>query len=164
MNSIFDPDLTGVGHQPQLHDQLALLYSKYLVMSCSYKITFTDPSAKDWSVGLLKYDNSESFSLADYIINLSEKRNCVRFATFPSEAGSLIFQGRIDNWKYRDMGADRYFNNTHYEASFGANPTTENYLTLMAETLANDTSTVLKATVELVFHGYAFYPLAVAQS
>ncbi len=32
-NSIFDPDLTGTGHQPLLHDTYALLYERYRVVS-----------------------------------------------------------------------------------------------------------------------------------
>jgi len=32
-NSIFDPDFTGVGHQPLSHDQYALRYSQYRVVS-----------------------------------------------------------------------------------------------------------------------------------
>jgi hypothetical protein len=31
--SIFDPNLTGTGHQPMFHDQLALIYQRYEVLS-----------------------------------------------------------------------------------------------------------------------------------
>lgn len=40
MNSIFDPDYTGVGHQPLGHDQWATYYDKYQVESCLAKCTF----------------------------------------------------------------------------------------------------------------------------
>lgn len=35
-NSLFDPDLTGVGHQPTPFDQLATFYKKYFVRSAKY--------------------------------------------------------------------------------------------------------------------------------
>lgn len=38
-NSIFDPDSTGVGHQPYLHDTWALIYSKYKVTGCKIWVT-----------------------------------------------------------------------------------------------------------------------------
>jgi len=39
LNSIYDPDLTGAGHQPYGHDTLAAIYNRYRVFRCSWKIT-----------------------------------------------------------------------------------------------------------------------------
>jgi len=38
LNSIFDPNRTGVGHQPYGHDTLSILYNRYRVISCSYRV------------------------------------------------------------------------------------------------------------------------------
>lgn len=38
LNSLFDPDRTGIGHQPYGFDQLANIYQRYRVISCSYVI------------------------------------------------------------------------------------------------------------------------------
>lgn len=40
LNSINDPDYTGVGHQPLFHDQWAALYSSYRVLGCKVRATF----------------------------------------------------------------------------------------------------------------------------
>jgi hypothetical protein len=40
LNSIFDPNSTGVGHQPYGYDQIAALYNRYRVLSTKWKITF----------------------------------------------------------------------------------------------------------------------------
>ncbi len=37
-NSIFDPDLTGVGHQPKFRDQMAVYYNRYRVLACSISV------------------------------------------------------------------------------------------------------------------------------
>jgi len=41
-NSIYDPDATGVGHQPYGHDQLQEIYNHYCVDSCTITVTPTD--------------------------------------------------------------------------------------------------------------------------
>ncbi len=44
LNSCYDPDLTSSGRQPYAWDQIAPLYSQYLVDHCDMEITFYDPS------------------------------------------------------------------------------------------------------------------------
>lgn len=44
-NSLYDPDLSGVGHQPRYFDQLCAsngIYSRYRVLGAKAKITFTE--------------------------------------------------------------------------------------------------------------------------
>lgn len=38
LNSLFDPNRTGSGHQPYGYDVLALLYNRYRVISCGYRL------------------------------------------------------------------------------------------------------------------------------
>lgn len=49
LNNLFDPDNTGIGHQPYGYDQLAALYNRYRVIKCYYTVshnptTGTNPS------------------------------------------------------------------------------------------------------------------------
>lgn len=38
LNSLYDPNQSGIGHQPYGFDQLATLYNRYRVIGCKYKI------------------------------------------------------------------------------------------------------------------------------
>jgi len=39
LNSIYDPNRTGVGHQPYAFDTLASLYNRYRVIACGYRLS-----------------------------------------------------------------------------------------------------------------------------
>ncbi len=45
LTSLFDPDLTNVGHQPYGYDQLQALYGRYKVMACEVTVMYTTPGA-----------------------------------------------------------------------------------------------------------------------
>lgn len=44
LNSVFDPNLTGVGHQPMGFDQYSALYERYRVKGCRVTVTFSNSS------------------------------------------------------------------------------------------------------------------------
>lgn len=44
-NSLYDPDTTGVGHQPIGFDQIMLMYEQFTVTHCRIKVTFQNGSA-----------------------------------------------------------------------------------------------------------------------
>lgn len=44
-NSIYDPDISGVGTQPNGHDQLAAFYNRYVVRFAEIKVRFASASA-----------------------------------------------------------------------------------------------------------------------
>jgi len=45
LNSLFDPDLTGAGHQPKGFDQLAALYQRYRVFKARFRVIFAPTTA-----------------------------------------------------------------------------------------------------------------------
>jgi len=44
LNGLYDPDYSGIGHQPYGYDQLTPLYGRYLVYGCKYSCQFTNTS------------------------------------------------------------------------------------------------------------------------
>lgn len=44
-NSIHDPDLSGLGHQPRYHDTLSDIYNRYVVVGSTITVRFFSPSS-----------------------------------------------------------------------------------------------------------------------
>lgn len=59
-NSLFDPDSTGVGHQPSNYDRLTELYDRYTVVSSKIKICDVGVTTSGISNGLLAIMLSEA--------------------------------------------------------------------------------------------------------
>lgn len=80
MNSLFDPDFTGTGHQPQWFDQLASVYLYYKVTSSKITVTFipnnvSDIEANDrgpYIVGITCHPGQQSFTAASYAALLED--------------------------------------------------------------------------------------------
>jgi len=52
INSMHDPDQTGVGHQPYQWDQINPMYGRYIIYGCKYVVSFTNPTADGIFVGI----------------------------------------------------------------------------------------------------------------
>lgn len=53
LNSIYDPDRTGVGHQPLGHDEWSTMYTRYRVYGISYEIALTNTGSTGMVIGSL---------------------------------------------------------------------------------------------------------------
>lgn len=59
MNSLFDPDFTGAGHQPLYYDQLSAIYNQYAVIKSHITVTFTckETATVPFIIGLVGDDD-----------------------------------------------------------------------------------------------------------
>jgi hypothetical protein len=64
LNNVYDPDLTGSGHQPRGYDELKTLYKQFTVIGAAYKVTFTGATSESCLVSAIV--NSDSTILSDY--------------------------------------------------------------------------------------------------
>lgn len=165
MNSLYDPDLTGVGHSPRGFDQFALLYSNYQVYACVCEVIFTtkDTTNDTWMCFIGALDSQSTPPLNQ--IELNEKPNG------PSAKGFLTNTNRrcvlrqyyhcaavegIDKTEYNSIDA--------YQAPVTGNPNVSPQVYVGAYTLDGSTGTSLDIHVNMTFMCKFFRPKAVAIS
>lgn len=89
-NSLYDPNRTGVGHQPRGFDQLTPLYNRYRVDKFSYVVQF-GPSGLDYGVCVGVVNGINTFTT---ILDLAEASRSI--SKVVSYAGSSVsYKGKV---------------------------------------------------------------------
>lgn len=166
LNSIFDPNRTGVGHQPYGRDTLSTIYNRYRVISCHYKVCISQLVASSEPLQLAVLPANEEVSIglgaearesprAKYIVQAGNGAP-IRMLT-----GKVSIPALVGRTKAQYMADDRY------QATYDANPVEAAVLNIFVS-LLNDGQVVserpVKASIELVYTVESFDPKQLAQS
>ena len=73
-NSIFDPNITGAGHQPYAHDTYQSMYTHYSVKSSTIDINFADQNTGDPGPAMVGCFISDTYTSGSTIVNYNEIR------------------------------------------------------------------------------------------
>jgi len=163
LNSLFDPDRTGVGHQPYGYDQLSALYNRYRVLKTSWKITFHAEATGFYIVvvptnGTLAtaITNQASYSTACEVPPAVVKAQ-------GTGANSVIVRGSIALNDLNGCTKVEYLADDRFESQVGASPTE-----LMILNIGNynpaGTSVNIDYTVEMEFFVDFHDPIILASS
>lgn len=156
LNSIFDPDQTGGGHQPYGHDQLATLYNRYRVIACSYVITAYSGST-GICYGAMPANEVKSFG------TLSELRENprARYITQYPGGSTTKLVGKVYLPALMGRSKTQYMSDDRYQAVFGANPQEGAWLNLAGLDLAEVGSSInWTVTLEYTVEVFDVKPLA----
>lgn len=148
LNSLWDPDQSGVGAQPYYRDELAALYNKYCVYGCKVKATYAIDSGISCTVGFKAQNDTSVLTNA----NLALER---------PEAKTVIInpgQRTITQTKYYAMnqlfGVRRstILDENDYKATANTNPANEQYLQIFAQPSDNFTASVGRIVLRMTFY------------
>lgn len=143
--SIFDPDFTGVGHQPMGHDQWATLYGRYRVLGCSYEIhavNYSDGNPQEFSVSI-----AETSTPGTAI----QEHASTQLAILPNNQQQVkVIKGYVDTTKFEGDPGARY--DKDYSAAFGNNPARELFLVLQGRNMLSASDIQIAMIVKLVYY------------
>ena len=102
-NDMYDPNYTGVGHQPLYRDEMAFVYTKYTVISSFIKVTFNQGDTNQQNFGIIVGRDATLNSNATLIM---EEYGGSR-PTLPSQANGPITLSKSYNakrfWKQKNI-------------------------------------------------------------
>lgn len=148
INSIFDPNYTGTGHQPLMHDQFAAIFEEYLVLEVKYRVSFVNTGTDTYIVGTQVNDVDTTDTILEYTI---EQGNA-EWAHLASGSGSPSvkeFIGVVDCAKLQGRSYSQYRANDNAGAGFGNNPADPIYLNCFAADSFGDDPAAVDICVEL---------------
>lgn len=127
-NSVFDPDWTGVGHQPKYHDTLAAIYERYAVESAKIEVQFftgTSTATDQRCAGFLtqRPTSGDQISVTlDTYTRLLENGSCKFSPMGMRDGGHDISKKLTMTYSPEAMYGGPAINEDDNQAVFGANP------------------------------------------
>jgi len=126
LNSVYDPNLSGIGHQPMYHDTLALIYGKYRVTKSTITAKFAQTSPPALSaanygptvVGII-CSNSSSFVSTSVDQRMEQNDNSVRILMTKGGSNEVV-TCRQTFYESRDLGNG--ITDDSSAGTFGNNP------------------------------------------
>lgn len=168
LNGLYDPDVSGTGHQPYFWDTVTAIYTKYIATVAHVDITFNSPNITGLWVGWSIHTNTTSNDdpAGKELSTLMERPN---FACVPiSTSGTEMVTCRVSVPLHEVFGISRaqYLALPDvYGAAFSANPLSLAYLDLFlvdpnAAVIVALVRAVGRITYDVQFFDYASPPVS----
>ena len=160
-NGLYDPNITGTGHQPYGFDQLMALYNHYEVLSSKIKITIADSNATN-SIGLIcRVDANGNLNTSNLQL-IMEQPDTKKVIFNPAEAHRTILR---HSWNQRKFFGKRKAGDEALCGTGGNNPAESSfYIIGLASVDPNANAPNMYLTVEIDYVARFFEPQELSSS
>lgn len=138
-NSMYDPNNTGVGHQPLFFDQMAALYNHYHVIGAKLTCTFIPKASAGIAMGVGVVINDDASPAYTSISNLGEQSRGQTRVIAPSSNTPVKI---VSKYSAKKMYGGSILGNVNLQGTASANPTELAYWDVVAQAYASGTSAV----------------------
>jgi len=147
LNSLYDPNRTGGGHQPYGYDQLTgVIYNRYRVISCRYVVSAISDS---YNIQCAVLPSNEA---SPPITNVSECRENPRAQYLTQNPGGTlkVITGKVSIPKLMGRTKQQYMADDSYQAVYSQSPAELAVLNIYTQGLNDDSNTNVSATVNIL--------------
>lgn len=162
VNSLYDPDYTGVGSQPMYRDQMAELYNNYVVDGSRIKVTLLPVTSLGENVDLrdipvlavTKDDDTTTPTTMQAIMEQGTVNQ--RYRVVKSDATPTIVSL---SWSLKKSSAVSDIMNPDWIAATGGNPNSGPHYRVVYGNLAGTNVSACRVLIELSYHAVWFNPI-----
>lgn len=148
-NSMYDPDYTGVGHQPMFRDEMAAQYQHYTILSSYIKVTFPPEQTNQQNICLYVDDDD---SIPVNMTTAVEQHRYYSGVKLDKRHEPLQLTARYNAAKWEKTTNAGLMADDAKKTGVGSNPSDPVYFTcLRGNIVPNETLPILNAHVELFF-------------
>lgn len=148
LNSLYDPDYTGTGHQPRFYDQFSAIYGRYQVYGVKAYCFVHNNSTTESAKMVLFTSTNHTDSGTDWA---AEKNGAIVRILSPVGSKNQVSMSKYYNNNYL-LGVKRGASESDYSAPITGNPVKELFLVLIMRNL--DGATAIDITVDFTFKFY----------
>ncbi len=166
LNSLFDPNFTGIGHQPYGTDQLALLYRRYKIHAVQLTLIWTDPTNDGTVVAAQLQPPFGTFTLAGKAIDVV-KEQPMSVTRIINNTGSQtrIIKQYIPLHTVAGLSSLQYkADMTDFSAPFSASPAQVPLLRFSAASARGLTGATILCRCEMIFFTQVYDRIVLVQS
>ena len=157
LNSLQDPNRTGIGHQPFGHDTLSPLYQRYRVYAVSYSVIVEPTTSSPGMVTVIpKNDDGGVGPDAGFVMEFPRGKTAPLGFQTPT-----VITGRISLPALTGQTLTEYKGSDRYAAVFGNSPT--EIMTLQTY-LTTQVATTVVVNVSLTYECELFDPIGITIS
>lgn len=151
INSMFDPDQTGTGHQPLGFDQYEALYSRYRVHAVKAIITFTNTTSAVAVGAIAATEQIPSFASLPELL----EQPYVTSRQLSYASGGLSTRTITKYISIRSLRGEEIKFDDDNSALFSSSPTNTAYLTVYASEIFGG-SVTLHVNIKLIYYAELF--------
>lgn len=160
-NSIFDPDYTGVGHQPRGHDQYANFFRTYRVHAVLVEVFVENNTAFSQSLVAIYPHKSASYPLDVTAIMESPD---IKYRVMNDEK-PLVFRKYVTMASLFGKRKSVINSDLDYTAAFGTNPEVQGYISVILANMAGASGDIsYVARVKLTYYTEMTDPVLLTES
>lgn len=156
LNSVYDPDYTGAGHQPYGFDQMSPLYNNYRVDKVKFELVFTTPGGgSDMLCVATVAPNTSSGLTGGALYTVQERPDGIWGVCSSSGDRRCVLRGDFDLHTVCGVPKSKYISEDNFSAAVTTNPNQVALLSVNAGcvdgTNAESIQCMLVITYDVVF-------------